>query len=315
MSSASGSDRVTFCCPRCHAAIPKPGAKPDVACAGCGQIRRLEDDVFSYDFAALLREHWPRRYRLYRTLCNNGFVSYHELADGSLSLPDRPDVIEFGRFLAAHVPPAATVLDIGCGPLPCPGYLLPLAEEGARLIGLDVYPSAFEGLRIVGCAEFLPLPDRSLDAVVFATSLDHVCDLDQTFRELRRVLKPEGVCCIWMSERRPYWREFFLPRDGGPGATLRRLLLSFPRQLVSNLSRRMNPGYGIFHFRTRGRYWEYPNGSTFYCPPGAIDPFHSWFESPAEVATKAGHNGLRVIARQRGLNGVLLSLGSSQAPG
>lgn len=263
---------------------------------------RHESATLSYDFATLLRNHWPRRYRLYRTLCNNGFVSYQELADGSLSRPDRPEVIEFGRFLARHIPPGATVLDIGCGPLATPGYLLPLVRVEARLIGLDIYPSAFEGMRIIGCAEFIPLPSRSLDAAVFATRLDHVCDLDQTFRELRRVLKPEGVCAIWMSERRPYWREFFLPRNGGIGVTLRRLFASFPRQLVSNLSRRMNPGHGILHFRTHGRYWEYPNGSTFYCPPEAIDPFPSWFESPEEVAAKADRHGLRVITRERGLN-------------
>lgn len=299
---------IPFCCPSCHVKIPETSEESDYLCPSCDQKIRLENGTVSYDFASLLRTHWPRRYRLYRTLCNNGFVSYHELADGSVSLPNRPDVAEFARFLATHIPADATVLDVGCGPLAKPGYLALLNGQGTRFIGLDIYPSAFEGARIIGCAEFLPLPDRSLDAVVFATSLDHVCDLDKTFHEVRRVLKPDGVCCIWMSERRPYWQEFFLPRDGSPGTTLRRLFMTFPKQVLSNLLRRMNPGYGVFHFCTHGRYWEYPNGSTFYCPPGAIDPFHSWFESPDQIARKAGRHALRETTLQRGLNGVFLCL-------
>jgi SAM-dependent methyltransferase len=260
-----------------------------------------------YDYARLLRDAFPRRYPLYRALCNNGFVSYHELAEGSVSLPSRADVAEFGAFLAERIPAGARVLDVGCGPLATPGYLESVKARGGEFAGLDIYPTTFAGLRITGCAEFLPLRDGCLDAVIFATSLDHVCDLHATLREVRRVLRPGGGCFIWMSDRKPYWREFFFCRPTALGV-LRRVLLSLPKQIMLNFHARRRLLYGVTHYFTRGRFWEYANGSVFYCPPGAVDPFHSFFESPAEVVSLASRHDLTRAAFTRGLNGVYLHL-------
>ena len=174
-------------------------------------------------------------------------------------------------------------------------------------MGLDVMPTEFEGFRIKGCAEFLPLPDGGVDVVVFATSLDHVCDLDATLREVRRVLAAGGRCCVWMSDRKPYGKQFLL-YDRPERGFLRRVGIDLPKQVGANLRDGRRLWYGIFHYFTRGRYWDYENGSVFYCPPGAIDPFHSFFESPAEITALAAKYGLGCIARETGSNGVFLAL-------
>jgi SAM-dependent methyltransferase len=305
-TSAETPSLPPLACPRCKTALP-PAGPPERTCGRCGCHIRISDTGVAYDFLALLRTAFPRRYRLYKALCNNGAISYQELAAGSLSLPERGDVAEFGAFLGRFAGGQDRILDIGCGPLPVPGYLQGLRAAGARLLGLDVYPTEFQGFRITGCAEFLPLPDGGVDVVVFATSLDHVCDLDATLREVRRVLPAGGRCCVWMSERRPYWRQFLF-HDRPERSFLRRLCLDLPKQVAANVRDGRRLGYGIFHYFTRGRYWDYDNGSVFYCPPGAVDPFHSFFESPAEVTALAANHGLALAARETGSNGVFLAL-------
>jgi SAM-dependent methyltransferase len=42
-------------------------------------------------------------------------------------------------------------------------------------------------------SESLPLPDRSVDLVASFQTIEHVADLPQTLREIRRVLKPGGL--------------------------------------------------------------------------------------------------------------------------
>lgn len=298
--------RPDLCCPRCKAPLAKPES-PEGACPQCAVRIRISESGIGYDFLSLLRSAFPRRYRLYKALCNNGVVSYLELAGGSLSLPERKDVAEFGAFLGRFAGAGDRLLDIGCGPLPTPGYLQGLRAGGACLMGLDVNPTEFQGFRITGCAEFLPLPDESVDVVVFATSLDHVCDLDATLREVRRVLPAGGRCCVWMSDRQPYWKQFFL-RDRSMVGVLRRVLVDMPKQVAVNIRDGRRLFYGVLHYFSRGRYWDYENGSTFYCPPGAVDPFHSFFESPTEVTALAAKHGLELAARETGSNGVFLAL-------
>jgi hypothetical protein len=69
--------------------------------------------------------------------------------------------------------------------------------------------------------------------------------------------------------------------------------------------------YSITHWFRQGRYWDYPNGVVFYCPPGAIDPFHAWFESPAEVAALARQAGFARSTITSASNGVFLRLDAS----
>lgn len=88
-----------------------------------------------------------------------------------------------------RVAPAGSLLDLGCGP----GLLA--ARARARFPGLHVI--AVDPSRDFACrpgfvravGEALPLADRSVDTAICLSSLRHVCDREQTLRELRRVVR------------------------------------------------------------------------------------------------------------------------------
>jgi hypothetical protein len=97
------------------------------------------------------------------------------------------------------------VLDVGCGA----GHLVrALAARGARPVGLEVSTEQLapalaaddgSGVRyLVGHAEQLPLPDASMDVVVFMRALHHVPVQEQftALSEGHRVLRPGGQAYV-----------------------------------------------------------------------------------------------------------------------
>lgn len=105
----------------------------------------------------------------------------------------------FDRFLPAWH--GKTVLDVGCGGgLSCEF----LAARGAVVSGIDLSSKSIaiaqahaqqQGYTIdyrQGRAEQLPYGDARFDAVVCVDVLEHVRNLEQTLREIHRVLKPGG---------------------------------------------------------------------------------------------------------------------------
>jgi SAM-dependent methyltransferase len=102
-------------------------------------------------------------------------------------------------------PAGRDVLDVGCGE----GQLVrALAGLGARPVGLEISAQRLAcaladddgtGARyLVGRAEALPLPDASLDVVVFMRSLHHVGVAEQfaALSEARRVVRAGGVVYV-----------------------------------------------------------------------------------------------------------------------
>lgn len=82
-----------------------------------------------------------------------------------------------------------TVLDIGC----CsPKLSSALFSSKVKYLGIDPTFSSLDEFHLISLAEFLPIKDSCLDAVVFLTSLDHIFDFHRALDEGYRVLKPGG---------------------------------------------------------------------------------------------------------------------------
>ena len=56
---------------------------------------------------------------------------------------------------------------------------------------------------ITAHAEAIPLPDAACDAVFAFNSLDHVDDLTQTVREIKRVVRPGGLFLLIVESNHP----------------------------------------------------------------------------------------------------------------
>ena len=143
-----------------------------------------------------LERMFPRAYPIWSQLFEHAKVEYEERPNASLSVAGNPGAELFRKYISVEL--AGHVLDIGCGPLELPYYLVGQSIE--RLAGIDPLNGTpnrqFEFVQ--GLAEFLPWMDGEFDSVVIATSLDHVISLDMVFSEIRRVLAPNGIVAIWV---------------------------------------------------------------------------------------------------------------------
>jgi SAM-dependent methyltransferase len=101
----------------------------------------------------------------------------------------------------ASAPGDALEIGVGTGRIS-----LPLAEAGARIVGVDLSPAMLERLRakdparmvpvLVGDASALPFPGRSFGAVLACHVLHLVADWVAVVEEVRRVLRPGGVLLV-----------------------------------------------------------------------------------------------------------------------
>jgi len=257
-----------FRCIRCAHVLPQGDAVTGTDCPECGFAYRVGPGFIKYDADPLLFENYRNKFLLYKVLSNNGYVAYHSLAESSLAFEDRDDVRQFRSYIQKAVP-QGRLLDIGCGILPLPGYLAFDDMSPYELYGLDpIEETRFQGVRIIGCAEYLPFADDSFDAIVFGGSFDHVCSPEKTATEVLRVLRPGGRVVMFMSDR---------------SETLIAKAISRLKTVARNALR----GY-----RT-DRYIVYDNLEVFYSPPGAVDAFHSFRETPRYVIKLMQSAGLR----------------------
>lgn len=111
------------------------------------------------------------------------------------------------RFISdrAGLGPGMTVLDAGCG---VGGPMREIARHsGARIVGVNLIPEQVEKARryneeagladhcevVLGDFMDLPMGDDSFDAVLAIDSICHAPERTQAYRELFRVLKPNGL--------------------------------------------------------------------------------------------------------------------------
>lgn len=106
--------------------------------------------------------------------------------------------------LRALLPPLAgrRVLDAGCGGGRTSAWLV---EAGAEVVGIDVSPELLRLARerlpaasfvLADLAEPLPFADSSFDLVVSSLVMHYLRDWEPPLRELRRVLRPDGVLVL-----------------------------------------------------------------------------------------------------------------------
>lgn len=249
--------------------IPSQG-QGSLSCPDCGYIYIYAKNYLKYDGDRLLLKYFKKRYLLNKVLNNNGLLSYHFIKEGSLSLSEREDVLNFKRYISFYIS-RGKILDVGCGILELPGYLDFEEKENFEFYGIDpIDNNSFRGIRVTGCAEFMPFLDNSLDAVIFATSLDHVCSFERTIRETYRVLSEGGKAIVWMSDRST---SFFERLKNMEELFLNRLRLRFGFQTNKFIP---HPNCNV----RVNNFVIYPNYTVFYVPLGAADPFHFHFDSP-----------------------------------
>jgi len=87
------------------------------------------------------------------------------------------------------------VLEIGAG---TGTQALELSRRGFTVTAIEVPDSTYAGNRVFPITDYdgrrIPLGDASVDVVFSSNVLEHLPDLPQMHREIRRVLKPGGYC-------------------------------------------------------------------------------------------------------------------------
>jgi ubiquinone/menaquinone biosynthesis C-methylase UbiE len=116
-----------------------------------------------------------------------------------------PTVLDiYASALAARVNAGDRVLDLACGTGLVAGYAAECAGTEGEVVGYDPTPDlldaarhkAFSGAPITwteGFAEDMPFEESSFDVVLCHQGLQYVTDREQTFAEIKRVLKPGGM--------------------------------------------------------------------------------------------------------------------------
>lgn len=141
-------------------------------------------------------------WKVWEQLQDNGVTTYENNPTNNLGVGPRQDYISFGEFCNY----TGFVLDIGVGPQEMPTHFEYVKSPHAySFIGLD--PLAGQQPRkfpfVQGLGEYLPFKNELFDQVIYATSLDHFISPVETLLEAKRVLKPDGMICIWIGEKDP----------------------------------------------------------------------------------------------------------------
>lgn len=111
---------------------------------------------------------------------------------------------------AAEPVRAGTVVDLACGSAPMASRLRHCRYVGMDLSSAELVAAAARGLPVARAqATRLPLADASVDAVVMSMAL-MLLPVQETLREVRRVLRPGGVFVATVPHHRPMPRTHWL---------------------------------------------------------------------------------------------------------
>jgi SAM-dependent methyltransferase len=192
-------------CPKCHSPVETVGEAFQCTNRGCGYTLRLFGGV------VLAKERLQESF----------FDGTHRKMSATTQLSgtrrmcytQQTDWID--RQLGNLPPGEGVILDVGCGPR------LPYARSDRYfLVGVDASLESVRlneevDLRVFGSSSGLPVRDASVDAIVCFYLLHHLVgggvsehyrNLEETFREFGRVLKPGGrLYAVEVSPIRPFF--------------------------------------------------------------------------------------------------------------
>ncbi len=111
-------------------------------------------------------------------------------------------------------------LDIGCG---TGNYTNELQKKGFNFIGIDPSKKMLEKAKHknqhidwkLGQAENIPLASESIDGIVGSLTIHHWDNLEKSFTELYRVLKPNSNMVVFTStpkQMKGYWLNHYFPK-------------------------------------------------------------------------------------------------------
>jgi ubiquinone/menaquinone biosynthesis C-methylase UbiE len=117
------------------------------------------------------------------------------------------------------------VLDIGCGK---GGIVIACARKGAEAVGFDLDEREINIARLraksynlgnisifQGDAVNIPYPDNYFDLVTALSVLEHVKNLERVIKEMVRVTRPNGYCCVTVPNpifpREGHYKVFYIP--------------------------------------------------------------------------------------------------------
>lgn len=188
-----------------------PGRFTYWRCAGCRLVllhpRPQAQDMGQYypDYVTAVRSDQPFRQWLKRAVTEH----WYGYAPNPQAPHRRPvrfllKALTFPAFLLLrHVPdyrPGGRVLDIGCG---SGGYLAFLASLGWTCHGVEPGPNSRRYAREIlgltidqGPLSDCKFPDSYFDVVTMWHVIEHFPDPLDTLREVRRILKPDGVIML-----------------------------------------------------------------------------------------------------------------------
>lgn len=105
-----------------------------------------------------------------------------------------------------------TVMDLGCGPGIYAIDVMRTVGDKGKVYAIDVQKTMIDRLKkklkkpenkdahniipIVASAHALPVPDNSVDLVYMITVLAEIPDREKAFKELRRILKDDGILSV-----------------------------------------------------------------------------------------------------------------------
>ncbi|WP_048707975.1 class I SAM-dependent methyltransferase [Microvirga massiliensis] len=99
------------------------------------------------------------------------------------------------ELVASYLRPGARILEIGAG---TGQQAHALARRGFDIAAIEIASSNYSAERIFPIIDYdgrvIPFADASFDIVFSSNVLEHVPDLAQMSREIRRVLAPGGLC-------------------------------------------------------------------------------------------------------------------------